>query len=83
MKIYGSFLLCSFTFNLYLGTSWKQPAAEVEIAWESVAIQPGCGEVLKESRGPVEHSPLNQSPDIFADPSCENICEIFAQGRAV
>ena len=77
MKIFGSFLFCSFTFNLYLGTSWKQPAAE-----ESVAIQSGCGKVLKELRGPVEHSPLYQSPNISADPSCENIWEIFAPRRA-
>ena len=82
MKIFGSFLLCSFTFNLYLGTSWKQPAAEVENALESIAIQPGCGKVLKELRGPVEQSPLNQSPNIFTDPSCENIWEIFAPRRA-
>ena len=31
MKIFGCFLLSSFTFNLYLGTSWKQSAAAVKL----------------------------------------------------
>ena len=42
MKIFGSFLLCSFTFNLYLGTSWKKSSAAAEVAKESVTIQTGC-----------------------------------------
>ena len=29
MKIFGCYLLCSFTFNSYLGTSWKQSPAKV------------------------------------------------------
>ena len=32
MKICGCHLLCSFTFNLYLGMSWKQISAAVKLA---------------------------------------------------
>ena len=42
MKMFGCFLLCSFTFNSYLITSWKQSSAAEEIAQESVAIYTGC-----------------------------------------
>ena len=28
-------------------------------------------------RGPVEHGPSKQNPNIFADPNHENICKIF------
>ena len=42
MKIFGCFLLTSFTFSLYLGTSWKECSEAVKIAYESVAIQTGC-----------------------------------------
>ena len=42
MKIFGGFLLCSFTFNSYLGTSWKECSAAMKIANDSVAIQTGC-----------------------------------------
>ena len=31
MKIFGCYLLCSFTFNLYLGMSWKQISAAVKL----------------------------------------------------
>ena len=43
MKIFGFFLLFSFAFNSYLGTSWIQSSAAAKIAKESVAIQTGCG----------------------------------------
>ena len=43
MKIFGCFLLNSVTFNLYLGTSWKESSAAVKIANKSVTIQTGCG----------------------------------------
>ena len=39
MKIFGRFLLYSFTFDLCLGTSWKQSGAAVKIAKEPVTIQ--------------------------------------------
>ena len=32
----------SFTFDIYLGTSWTQPTAEEGFTTESVSIQPGC-----------------------------------------
>ena len=43
MKIFGFFLLFSFAFNSYLGTSRIQSSAAAKIAKESVAIQTGCG----------------------------------------
>ena len=47
MKIFGCYLLCSFTFNLYLGMSWKQSSVAVEIAKESVPIHTGWGKNVK------------------------------------
>ena len=44
MKIFGCYLICSFTFILYLGMSWKQSSAAV--VKESVAIQTGWGDQL-------------------------------------
>ena len=31
MKIFGCYLLCSFTFNKFLGMSWKQISAAVKL----------------------------------------------------
>ena len=41
-KLFGACPLSSFTFDIYLGTSWIQPTAEEIFTLESVSIQASC-----------------------------------------
>ena len=56
-KIFGCCLLCSFTFNLYLGTSWKQSSAAVEFPKNQLQFKQAAARMRMKLRGPVDHSP--------------------------
>jgi len=51
MKIFGCFLLCSFTFILYFGYELKTDFRSSKIAKKSVAIQTGCGKNVNQMEG--------------------------------
>ena len=53
--IFGDFSMLSFTFHIYLGTSWTWPIGEDRFALESVAIQAVCRQDGNKILGRVEH----------------------------
>ena len=60
-KIFGEYPLLSFTFDIYLGTSWTRPYAGERFAIESVAIPAGCRKDVKRIVGRVECDRQKQS----------------------
>ena len=45
MKIFGCYLLCSFTFNLYLGMSWKQISAAVKLPKNQLRFKQAANQI--------------------------------------
>ena len=45
MKIFGCYLLCSFTFNLYLGMSWKQISAAVKLPKNELQFKKAANQI--------------------------------------
>ena len=56
MKIFGCYLLCSFTFNSYLGTSWKQSPAAVKLPKNQLQFKQAAEKMWINLRGPVDQS---------------------------
>ena len=72
----------SFTFNWYLGTSWKQQAAEIKWPKNQLQFKQTVERMWRKLRGPVEHSSKNQLQIFFGNIPEENIWEIFAPRKA-
>ena len=45
MEIFGCYLLCSFTFNLYLGMSWKQISAAVKLPKNQLQFKKAANQI--------------------------------------
>ena len=56
MKIFRCYLLCSFTFNSYLGTSWKQSPAAVKLPVNQLQFKQAADRMWINLRGPVDQS---------------------------